>query len=75
MLPTSLLINEKLHKNVKPEDVEALLGEETNDQVAMQRSDLFDAPAESTAGAGNGDVDPDKVLGKTSSLDEMKDAD
>jgi len=73
-----LLINEKLHKHVKPEDVAALLEDETNDRVAMKRSDLYDGPAESAEAStadDNGDADPDEVLGKTSSLDEMKDAD
>ena len=40
-----LLINEKLHKRVKPEDVAKLLADEDNDRVDMARSDLFDPPA------------------------------
>jgi len=39
-----LLINEKLHKCVKPDDVPALLADETNDRLDVPRSDLFDAP-------------------------------
>jgi NADH-quinone oxidoreductase subunit E len=39
-----LLINEKLHKCVKPEDVPQLLEDPDNDKVAMERSDLFDRP-------------------------------
>jgi len=44
-----LLVNEKLHHRVKPEDIEALLAAEQNDQLAMQRSDLFDPPAPAEA--------------------------
>lgn len=40
-----LLINEKMHKCVKPEDVEKLLDDPNNDQLDMPRSELFDAPA------------------------------
>lgn len=39
-----LLINEKLHKCVKPADVPALVADENNDRLDMPRSDLFDAP-------------------------------
>ena len=44
-----LLINEKTHKRVRPEDVARILADETNDKVDMPRSDLFDAPAEATS--------------------------
>jgi NADH-quinone oxidoreductase subunit E len=40
-----LLINEKLHKKVKVEDVSALLADEKNVEIGVPRSDLFDAPA------------------------------
>jgi NADH-quinone oxidoreductase subunit E len=39
-----LMINEKMHKCVRPDDVPALLDDPANDRVAMERSDLFDAP-------------------------------
>ena len=39
-----LLINEKKHKRVKPEDVAGILADENNDRVTMERSDLFDPP-------------------------------
>ena len=39
-----LLINEKLHKRVKPEDVKRLLADPDNDRLAIERSTLFDAP-------------------------------
>ena len=45
-----LLINEKLHKRVKPEDVKGLLSDPENDRILMERSDLFDGPTE---GAGD----------------------
>ena len=40
-----LLINEKLHKRVKPEDVPKLLSDAKNDALDIPRSDLFDPPA------------------------------
>jgi NADH-quinone oxidoreductase subunit E len=40
-----LLINEKMHKRVKPEDIAKILADAENDQVDVERSDLFDAPA------------------------------
>jgi len=39
-----LLINERLHKRVKPEDVAAILADPDNDRIEVERSDLFDAP-------------------------------
>jgi NADH-quinone oxidoreductase subunit E len=39
-----LLINEKLHKCVKPEDVPKLLADAANDRLDVERSDLYDAP-------------------------------
>lgn len=39
-----LMINEKLHPQVRPEDVPALLDDPQNDRIAAPRSDLFDAP-------------------------------
>ncbi len=49
-----LLINEKLHKRVKPEDVKKLLKDPASDRISMDRSDLFDGPAASAA-EGPGD--------------------
>ena len=46
-----LLVNEKLHKNVKPEDVAELLADPDNDRITVKRSDLFDAPAEAAGGS------------------------
>jgi NADH-quinone oxidoreductase subunit E len=39
-----MLINEKMHKGVKPEDVARILADPDNDKVDVPRSDLFDAP-------------------------------
>ncbi|MEW6249786.1 MAG: NAD(P)H-dependent oxidoreductase subunit E [Planctomycetota bacterium] len=39
-----MLINEKLHKNVRPEDVERILADPENDRLEIPRSDLYDAP-------------------------------
>ena len=41
-----MLINEKLHKCVRPGDVPRLLRDPDNDKPAVERSDLFDAPPE-----------------------------
>lgn len=40
-----MLINEKMHKNVKIEDLDAILNDPENDKLEMPRSDLFDAPS------------------------------
>ena len=40
-----LLIHERLHKRVRPEDVSGLLADPDNDRITAPRSDLFDAPA------------------------------
>jgi len=78
-----VLINEKMHKCVKPEQVAKLLKDAKNAEIEPERSDLFDAPAASAAPvaseknngdeavADNGD---DDVLGKTSDVDEMRDS-
>jgi NADH:ubiquinone oxidoreductase subunit E len=45
-----VLINEKLHKQVTPEDVPKLLADANNDVLDIPRSDLFDAPADTGSG-------------------------
>lgn len=40
-----LLVNERLHKRVRPSDVAALLADPNNDRISVPRSDLFDAPS------------------------------
>lgn len=39
-----MLINEKMHKRVRPEDVGRILDDRDNDRLDIPRSDLFDAP-------------------------------
>jgi len=48
-----MLINERLHKRVKPEDVPAILADADSDSIEAQRSDLFDAPENGRAEGGN----------------------
>ena len=43
-----LLINERLHKRVKPEDVAKILADPDNDKIDCERSGLFDPPSERT---------------------------
>jgi NADH-quinone oxidoreductase subunit E len=40
-----LMVNEKMHKCVTLEQLDAILADENSDQLEMPRSDLFDAPA------------------------------
>ena len=62
-----MLINEKLHKCVRPEDGDKILADENNAMIDVPRSDLFDAP---TGGGSNVEA----VLGSTSDVSEMKEA-
>lgn len=48
-----LLINEKLHKHVKAQDVPRLLADPENDTLDIPRSTLFDAPESGEAGASS----------------------
>jgi len=67
-----LLINEKLHKRVKPQEVAKFLAEADNDRIAVPRSDLFDAPSLSFA---PGSVKEEAILETTSDVREMREAD
>lgn len=77
-----LLINEKMHKRVRVEDVTRLLEDDANDRIEQERSGLFDAPAERTCPdpSGNGRVsdgveaDPEPDLEQTSDIREMGEA-
>jgi len=66
-----LLINEKIHRCVKVEDVGRILADDNNDKLEQQRSNLFDAP----------DLDRNAVakeipgLESTSDVAEMKSSD
>jgi len=57
-----LLINERLHKGVKPQEVAKLLTDADNDKITAPRSSLFDAPRP------NGETE----LPTTSDVKEMK---
>ncbi len=71
-----LLINEKLHKRVKPQDVAELLSDPSNDRIHVARSELFDAPAAPAAGGGGKKEDWVGVgVGSTSDVGEMREAD
>lgn len=61
-----LLINEKLHKCVKVEDVGRILADNNNDKIGTKRSNLFDAPA------SEGNSKGDSGLESTSDVAEMK---
>jgi NADH-quinone oxidoreductase subunit E len=52
-----VLINEKLHKRVKPEDVPSLLKDPDNDRLTVPRSDLFDRPPGTPSPAGKTPTD------------------
>ena len=45
-----MLINEKMHKRVRPEDIERILADPDNDKLDIPRSDLFDAPPQRGGG-------------------------
>ena len=47
-----LLINEKMHKRIAPEDVSRILADSENDRISYERSDLFDGPAEVNGAIG-----------------------
>ena len=52
-LPTCQLDDKKVHKCVKPEDVAGILADDRNDCLSIERSDLFDPPAEPPAAKTN----------------------
>lgn len=65
-----LLINEKLHKCVKPQDVKKLLKDPKNAEIDAERSDLFDTPPETPQPADRDDAS----AGQTSDLQEMRES-
>jgi len=72
-----LLINEKLHKCVKPEDVAGLLADDSNDVIDCPRSDLFDPPTEAendSAAEGQNIENEELALGTTSDIAEMRES-
>ncbi|MCG8409366.1 MAG: NADH-quinone oxidoreductase subunit NuoE [Phycisphaerales bacterium] len=62
-----LLIDEKMHKRIKPESVKKLLSDAKNNEIGDHRSDLFDPPSEPAADT-NGEIE------KTSDVQEMKES-
>jgi len=76
-----MLINERLHKRIKPGDVAKILADPNNDKIPYERSDLFDPPLEGASGNGKPDgraIDvsaSDDVLETTSDVREMREAD
>ena len=68
-----MLINEKLHKRVKPEDVARILADANNDRIAIERSDLFDAPRDKVVAAP--DAQKDGAHRSTSKSEKKRQAD
>lgn len=64
-----MLINEKLHKCVRPEDVAKILKDAKNAEITPPRSDLFDGPTGAAKSAPAG-----ADLPKTSDIAEMRDS-
>ncbi len=65
-----LLINERLHKCVKPDQVSKLLKDPKNAEIPWPRSDLFDSPPEK----GPSSAADSAELPKTSDVQEMREA-
>lgn len=63
-----LLVNERLHRCVGPDDVTKLLADANNDRTGLPRSDLYDAPR------GADDDPPEAGVGRTSDVREMKES-
>ncbi len=77
-----MLINEKMHKRVRPEDVERILADAENDRLDLPRSDLFDAPPRSAKEAEASLNEATRSLKQavdqlpyTSDVDEMRGSD
>ena len=68
-----LLVNEKLHRCVQIKDVPKLLADVDNDKVDVPRSDLYDGVIEDEAAVAS--EEDDSLVGATSDVDEMKEAD
>ncbi len=70
-----LLINERLHKRVRAEDVKKILSDSNNSKINHERSDLFDAPRSGVATSSSVPPNVENLLGTTSDVREMKEAD
>ncbi|MBI4719101.1 MAG: NADH-quinone oxidoreductase subunit NuoE [Planctomycetes bacterium] len=64
-----MLINEKLHKGVRPGDVARILADPHNDRLEVTRSDLYDAPVPAAAPAA-----VETVIESTSDVREMRES-
>jgi NADH-quinone oxidoreductase subunit E len=51
-----MLINEKLHKCVRPEDVDRILADPNNHRLTVRRNPLFDAPEDEPKSVGVGET-------------------
>lgn len=74
-----MIVNEKMHKCVKVSDVARILDDPDNDKLDVPRSTLFDAPpadgVSTSSGDGAADSDGRDVVGSTSDVQEMREAD
>lgn len=68
-----LLINEKMHKRVKPEDIKKILADANNAKIASPRNELFDAPKVLAKAGATGSSHEDE-LETTSDVREMKES-
>jgi NADH:ubiquinone oxidoreductase subunit E len=59
-----VLINERLHHRVKPEDVPQLLADPDNDKLDVPRSTLFDPPPAGEKPATASEAGPDNSAGR-----------
>ncbi len=69
-----LLVNEKMHKCVKPEDVAKILADSGNDRLSMERSELFDVPAGTSEHALSASSSGDGNIDTTSDVREMRES-
>lgn len=69
-----LLINERLHKRVRPEDVKKILADADNSKIVPERSDLFDAPRGEVASPNSAPPNVEALLGTTSDVREMRES-
>lgn len=49
----AMLVNEKLHGRVRPEDVPKILADAANDRHGLPRSELYDGPKDDAAASGS----------------------
>lgn len=69
-----MLVNERLHKRIRPEDVAAIIDDADNDRIDVPRSELFDAPPPDAPGGESASKEAAAVE-STSDVQEMREAD